>query len=66
MAKALVANYGISDQNLCQVLFGNAEPRGKLHFELPSSLEAVREQKADVPSDSKGPLYEFGFGLRYE
>jgi beta-glucosidase len=39
---------------------------GKLPFELPSSQEAVKEQFEDVPYDSKDPLYDFGFGLRYE
>ncbi len=65
-AVALVANYGASDQALCEVLFGNAAPEGKLPFELPSSMEAVRNQKTDVPYDSENPLFAFGFGLRYE
>ena len=47
------------------VLFGKARPEGKLPFELPSSMEAVRNQKADVPYDSENPLYDFGFGLSY-
>jgi beta-glucosidase len=37
-----------------------------LPFELPSSMEAVLQQKEDVPYDSKDPLYRFGFGLGYE
>ncbi len=28
-------------------------------------MEAVRNQKEDVPYDSKDPLYKFGFGLKY-
>jgi beta-glucosidase len=28
-------------------------------------MEAVRNQKEDVPYDSKDPLYKFGFGLNY-
>jgi beta-glucosidase len=47
------------------VLFGIAKPEGRLPFELPSSMEAVRKQHADVPSDSEGPLLESGFGLAY-
>ena len=62
---ALIANYGASHQAVCEVLFGNAEPMGKLPFELPSSMEAVANQQTDVPYDSENPLYEFGFGLRY-
>lgn len=65
-AAALIANYGTSDASLCEVLFGNTAPQGKLPFELPSSMEAVRNQKADLPYDSKDPLFAFGFGLSYE
>ncbi len=64
-AKALIADFGASDQNVCEVLFGNAKPEGKLPFELPSSMEAVRNQLTDVPYDSEDPLYEFGYGMRY-
>ena len=64
-SKALLGDYGISDQNLCEVIFGNAEPKGKLPFELPSSMEAVQNQLTDVPYDSENPLFTFGFGLSY-
>ncbi|MBX2891321.1 MAG: glycoside hydrolase family 3 protein [Saprospiraceae bacterium] len=64
-AKALLANYGASDAAALDVIFGKAKPEGKLPFELPSSMEAVRNQKADTPYDSKNPLYKFGFGLSY-
>lgn len=64
-AKGLIGNYGASDAALLDVLFGKAKPEGKLPFELPSSMEAVRQQKEDVPYDSKKPLYRFGFGLNY-
>lgn len=65
-AQALIADYGASDQSVCEVLFGNASPKGKLPFELPSSMEAVYNQKTDVPYDSKNPLFKFGFGLSYK
>lgn len=64
-AKAVFGNYGASDAALLDVIFGIAKPEGKLPFELPSSMEAVRNQKEDVPYDSKDPLYAFGFGLHY-
>jgi len=28
-------------------------------------MDAVRNQKEDVPYDSEKPLFPFGFGLRY-
>lgn len=65
-AQALIADYGASDQSVCEVLFGNTSPKGKLPFELPSSMEAVYNQKTDVPYDSENPLFSFGFGLAYK
>ena len=65
MAQALLADYGASDEAVLDVLFGMAVPEGKLPFELPSSMDAVRNQLADVPYDSENPLYGFGFGLSY-
>lgn len=65
-AIAVIANYGASDKSICEVLFGNTAPQGKLPFELPSSMQAVENQKTDVPYDSENPLFEFGFGLEYE
>jgi len=64
-AKALLGEYGASDEAVLNVVFGVARPEGKLPFELPSSMEAVRNQKADLPYDSENPLYPFGFGLSY-
>ena len=64
-AKALLADFGASDAALLDIIFGKAKPEGKLPFELPSSMEAVRNQKEDLPHDSKDPLYKFGAGLRY-
>ena len=62
---ALMADFGLSDEVLSQILFGELEPEGKLPFELPSTWEAVENQHEDVPYDSKDPLYEFGYGLLY-
>jgi beta-glucosidase len=64
--KGLLADFGASDEAVMDVIFGKAKPEGNLPFELPSSMEAVRNQKEDVPYDSKNPLYKFGFGLRYK
>ena len=64
-AKGLLADFGASDAAILDVIFGKYKPGGKLPFELPSSMEAVREQKEDVPYDSKNPLYKFGYGLHY-
>ena len=63
--KALLADFGTSDEVLTEVLFGKIIPEGKLPFELPSSNEAVKKQLEDLPYDSKDPLYPFGHGLSY-
>ncbi len=64
-AKGLLADFGASDAAVLDVIFGRYKPGGHLPIELPSSMEAVRNQKEDVPYDSKDPLYKFGFGLSY-
>ena len=64
-SKALLGEFGASDEAVLNVIFGKAAPQGKLPFELPSSMEAVRSQRPDVPSDSKDPLFPLGFGLSY-
>ena len=61
----MIGNFGVSDAALLDVLVGRAKPEGRLPFELPSSMDAVRAQYSDVPHDSARPLFPFGFGLRY-
>jgi beta-glucosidase len=62
---ALLASFGASDAALLDVVTGAFAPAGRLPFELPSSMDAVRGQKEDVPFDSKDPLFPFGAGLGY-
>ena len=64
LAAALLGDFGISDEALLDVLAGRAKPEGRLPFELPASMDAVRAQKSDLPHDSAKPLYPFGFGRR--
>jgi beta-glucosidase len=64
-ARGLLADFGASDAAVLDVIFGKDKPGGHLPMELPSSMDAVRVQKEDVPYDSKNPLYKFGFGLSY-
>lgn len=61
----LLGEFGASDSAVLDVLFGRFKPAGKLPFELPSSMEAVRNQKEDLPHDSVNPLFPFGHGLTY-
>ena len=49
------------DNALMDVVFGKFNPIGKLPFEIPSSMEAVRNQLEDVPFEN--PAFKFGDGL---
>ena len=62
---ALLANFGASDAAVLDIIFGRFKPTATLPFELPFSMQAVREQHPDVPRDSANPLYEHGAGLSW-
>jgi len=64
-AAGLLAEFGAYDDAVLDIVFGRIMPTAKLPFEMPSSMEAVRSQKEDVPYDSENPLYPFGHGLTY-
>ncbi|NSZ15225.1 glycoside hydrolase family 3 protein [Agrobacterium vitis] len=63
--KALIGNFGASDEALFNVIEGKQKARGKLPFELPSSMQAVEAQAPSTPHDSKKPLYKIGYSLKY-
>ena len=60
---AVVAVFGAADEAVLDVLSGRTRPEGRLPFELPSSMDAVRAQLPDVPGDSPDPLFRLGHGL---
>jgi beta-glucosidase len=64
-SKGLFADFGADDEAFLDVVFGRFNPQGKLPVEMPSSMEAVRNQKEDLPYDSGNPLFPFRFGLHY-
>jgi len=64
-ATAMFATFGVSDEILLEAVFGRFAPTGRLPVEMPRSMEAVRRQQPDVPSDSGDPLFPFGHGLTY-
>jgi beta-glucosidase len=65
-ATAVLGTFGIADEPLLRLITGQIAPAGHLPFELPSSQEAVEEQKSDLPHDSKDPLFPVRFGLGYQ
>ncbi|WP_244501675.1 glycoside hydrolase family 3 protein [Sphingomonas gellani] len=60
-AKALLATFGASDAAVLDVVTGAARPKGRLPFELPLSMEAVRRQDPARPDDTQAPLYKAGY-----
>ncbi|ERK14005.1 Beta-hexosaminidase [Serratia fonticola AU-P3(3)] len=59
----LLANFGASDEAVLDVITGKSRAQGKLPFELPSSWQAVLDQKEDVAHDSVDPLFPIGAGI---
>lgn len=65
-ASAIIANYGVREEILLSVIYGESSPKGKLPFDLPRSTEAVIASRCDVAFDTKDPVFRFGYGLSYE
>ncbi len=61
----MLANFGAQDAVILDLVFGKYAPQGKLPVELPSSMDAVENQKEDLPYDSENPVFPFGHGLTY-
>jgi beta-glucosidase len=62
-AAALLVDFGAQDDAVVDVLLGQAAARGRLPFDLPSSMEAVIGSRSDVPFDTANPLFRFGAGI---
>jgi len=65
MPNAILLSFDPTDKAVLDVLFGKFNPVGKLPYEIPSSMDAVRAQLEDKPFDSAAPSFPFGFGLSY-
>jgi beta-glucosidase len=62
-AAAFLVEFGARDDAVVDVLLGEAEARGRLPFDLPSSTKAVAESRSEVPYDTADPLFRFGDGI---
>jgi beta-glucosidase len=65
VVKGTIMIFDALDNALLDVIFGKFKPVGKLPFEIPSSMDAVRKQLEDVPFDSENPAFRFDDGLTY-
>lgn len=53
------------DNALLDVVFGKYNPAGKLPFEIPATMEDVKNQLEDIPFDAPEKAFKFGDGLSY-
>lgn len=63
VASSLLITFGIQEPALVDVLLG-WEMKGRLPFDLPRSMEAVKAARSDTAFDVDA-LYKFGYGLGY-
>lgn len=61
-ASVVVATYGTSGRALLDALTGRIQPVGRLPFDLPRSMQDVREHPEDQPGLDQ-PLFACGYGL---
>jgi beta-glucosidase len=71
-ATAIVANFGVQNQAILDILTGVSEPSGLLPFQMPADMKTVELQNEDIPhdmicyTDAAGNLYDFGFGMNWK
>lgn len=65
IASVIVGSYGSSDDALVDAITGAIPPEGRLPFDLPRSMEQVRQHAEDVPGFDD-PLFDYGHGLTVE
>ena len=57
---AVLAEFGASDRAVLEVLTGRTRAEGRLPFDIPRSVAAVRTSRVDVPGDYASPLFPAG------
>lgn len=62
-AASFIVDFGAGDDALIDVLQGRAQARGRLPFDMPSSMRAVLESPSDAPFSTAKPLFRFGDGI---
>ncbi len=69
---AIIANFGVQDQAIMEVLTGAVEPSGLLPMQMPANMRTVEEQFEDVAHDmechvdSENHTYDFAFGMSFD
>jgi len=71
-ANAIVADFGVQNQAILDILSGAVEPSGLLPFQMPANMKTVELQNEDIPhdmvcyKDAAGHTYDFGFGMNWK
>ena len=71
-ASAILANFGVQNQAVLDILTGASEPSGLLPVQMPLDMKTVELQYEDIPhdmicyADAAGNTYDFGFGLNWK
>jgi beta-glucosidase len=71
-ANAIVANFGVQNQAILDIITGAAQPSGLLPFQMPADMQTVELQSEDIPhdmlcyTDADGHTYDFGFGMNWK
>ena len=70
-ADAILADFGVSQEAVCELVQGKAEPMGLLPINFPADMDTVEAHAEDVPFDyevyvdSVGHAYQFAYGLNW-
>jgi beta-glucosidase len=71
-ANAIVADFGVQNQAILDILSGAVEPSGLLPFQMPANMKTVELQAEDIPhdmicyKDAAGHTYDFGYGMNWK
>lgn len=71
-ADAIIAEYGVQNQAIFDILSGKKVPSGLLPLQIPKDMDTVEKQLEDVPFDmepyidSEGHCYDFTFGMDFD
>jgi beta-glucosidase len=66
----ILAEYGVEQSVLFEILFGDREATGKLPYNMPKDMETVERHCEDLPddyepyTDSMGNTYRRGYRLK--
>lgn len=71
-ADAILVDFGVSQEAICEIVKGNAQPMGLLPIRLPANMDTVELHAEDRPfdyevyQDAQGHCYEFAYGLNWD